>query len=137
LITIQLGGSPTPAIGFSIGEERLLLALRKEKKSFLPQDSPPVHIIIIGEENYEWGYKIANLLRSKEIKTKINLSFRGLSSQLKRANKEKVQWVVIIGEEEIQKKRVVFRNMQSGEQSEISWGKIEEFSKRIMSKVLW
>jgi len=129
----DLGGSPTPAIGFSIGEERLLLALKKEKESFLPQGSPPVHIIVIGEENYEWGYKVANLLRSKEIKTKINLSFKNLSSQLKRANKEKIKWVVIIGEEEIKKKKIIFRDMESGEQSEISWEKIEEFSEKLRS----
>ncbi len=129
----ELGGSPTPAIGFSIGEERLLLALRKEKEFFLPQGSPPVYIIVIGEENYEWGYKIANLLRSKEIKTKTNLSFKNLSSQLKRANKEKIKWVVIIVELEVKKKMVIFRDMQSGEQSEISWEKIEEFSEKLRS----
>jgi len=129
----ELGGPSVPAIGFSIGEERLLLALRKEKESSLPQISPPVYIIIIGEENYEWGYKIANSLRLKKIKTKINFSFKSLSSQLKEANREKVQWVVIIGQEEAQKKKVIFRNMYSGKQWEVLWKEIDKFSKKIGS----
>jgi len=129
----ELGGPPVPAIGFSIGEERLLLALRKEKESSLPQIFPPVYIIIIGEENYKWGHKIANSLRSKKIKTKINFSFKSLSSQLKEANREKVQWVVIIGQEEVQKKKVIFRNMDSGKQWEVLWKEIDKFSKKIGS----
>ncbi|MEA1965418.1 MAG: histidine--tRNA ligase [Candidatus Aerophobetes bacterium] len=127
----ELGGPSIPGIGFSIGVERLLVALEGEGMKFFPKDSPGVYVITLGEESQKIGYYLANLLRSKGIKTCMSFSGNSLSSQLRLANRKEVRWTIIIGEEEVDKERLMLKDMKSGKQREIEWKKLEEFSQNL------
>ncbi len=127
----ELGGPPTPALGFAIGVERLLAIL--EKKGIEPpsKGSPLIYIATLDEESQIMGSRIAALFRSQGIRSWLNLSERSLSSQLKVAHKREIRWVMIIGEKEIKEKKFILRDMQSGEQEGIEWDKLRELGKKL------
>ena len=126
----ELGGPSTPAAGFSIGIERLLIALNKNRIEVPSVITPSVYIATLGEANQTKGYQIAALFRSQGMRTWLNLSERSLSSQLKIADKKGIRWVMIVGDREVTENRFILRNMQTGNQEKIDWAEIEQFAKR-------
>lgn len=111
----ELGGKPTPAIGFAAGIERLILALDKEKKKL--EISPDIYMVTLGENTIAYSLKIASLLREKLGFIVIsNTLQKNMKSQMKEANKIKSKYVIIIGENEIANNEVLIKNMLSGEQ---------------------
>jgi len=129
----ELGGPSVPAMGFAMGVERVLLALREEKKGIPYKRLPLIYIATLGREGWRAGYELANLLRLKEIRVQLNTSKRKLSSQLSFAAKRGIRWVMILGEEEVEKRRVILRDMNSGTQKELEWEKLEENIEEIKS----
>ncbi|MCD6472797.1 histidine--tRNA ligase [Candidatus Aerophobetes bacterium] len=127
----ELGGPYTPGIGFSIGVERLLIALEKDEMNFFPKNSPGVYVITLDKKSQKMGYYLVNLLRSKGIKTWMSFSGDNLSSQLRLANRKGVCWAIIIGEEEVNKEILILKDMESGKQREIEWRRLEEFSQNL------
>ena len=121
----ELGGSSIPAIGFAIGVDRLLVALKKEHKELHPQYLPVIHIATLDEEGLTAGYCLARILRSQGIKTRVNLSPKSLSSQLKMADKRRVRWVMIVGEKEVKEGKFILRDMNSGQQKKVGWDEIQ------------
>lgn len=124
----QLGGPPTPATGFAIGVERLLFSLEKAGVDLSKPAPQGVFMATIGEKSVEEAIQVASIIRSQGIAVKINLTNKGLSSQLKQANRENFSWVLIIGEGEIRKGKFILKNMHSGMQQEIETEEFEVFS---------
>ena len=109
----ELGGPPTPALGFALGVERLMLLLEDEEESF----KDVYFIIPFGDERvYEYALKVADTLR-KQGKV-VELSYRkgGLKKQLEFANRMRYKYAVIIGEDEVKEGIVTIKDMESGEQ---------------------
>ena len=127
----DLEGPPTPAMGFSIGVERLLEALEKEGIAPPPGGEPTVYIVTLDGRSQIKGYELANFLRSKGVKTQLNLTPKGLSSQLKLVNRKKIRWTIIVGEKEVKEKTVILRDMESGKQETIEQGKWNEISQKL------
>lgn len=115
----ECGGNSTPAIGFAIGLERVLWAL--ENQNLLPevQESQDVFIIYAGENTQMPAFELVTRLRSQGLKAQIDFSGRSIKSQLKLANRLDAHYVIIIGEDELKKGVVTFKDMQTGEQTEI------------------
>ena len=131
----ELGGPSTPAAGFSIGIERLLIALNENRAEIPCVMTPFIYIATLGEANQTKGYQIAALFRSQGIRTWLNLSEKSLSSQLKIADKKGIKWVMIVGEREVTENRFILRNMQTGNQEKIDWADLKQFIKRFKSTV--
>ena len=131
----ELGGPSTPAAGFSIGIERLLIALNKNRAEIPSVTTPFVYIATLGEANQTKGFRIAALFRSQGIRTWLNLSEKSLSSQLKIADKKGIKWVMIVGDREVTENRFILRNMQTGNQEKIDWADLKQFVKRFKSTV--
>ncbi len=121
----ELGGPSIPAIGFAIGVDRLLVALKKEYKEIHPQYLPVIHIATLDEEGLTAGYCLARILRSQGIRTRVNLSPKSLSSQLKMADKRRARWVMIVGEKEVKEGKFILRDMNSGQQKKVGWEEIQ------------
>lgn len=130
----QLGGPAIPAMGFAMGMERLLIVLNKNRVQFSSPLALLVYVVPLGESSQSKGYQIAALFRSQGIKTWLDLSERSLSSQLKLADRKRVKWVVIAGEREVKENKFILRDMQSGEQKEVDWGKIKEFAEGLTKR---
>ncbi len=119
----QLGGPPTPAIGFGFGEERVLLASEGIDYSFKKLTS----ILPLGEEATDFSIKLLKELRNAGITCVVDYSDKKLSAKLKKADRINADYVIIIGEEELKKKEVIVRNMHTGEQSFVEFEKIVNF----------
>jgi len=111
----ELGGPPTPALGFALGVERLMLLISPP-----PQEEEIYFVIPFGgKEVYAYALKVADTLR-REGKV-VELSYRkgGLRKQLEYADKMNYRYAVIIGEDELKEKVVTLKDMRTGEQKKV------------------
>ncbi|MGB2804880.1 MAG: histidine--tRNA ligase [Candidatus Zixiibacteriota bacterium] len=124
LLVEELGGKPTPAIGFAAGIERFILVLQMQKKLDLEEKKLKLFIAALGDEAKAFAVKLVRDLRQKNISCETDYLQRSLKAQLREANRQKAEKVLIIGEEEMKKGRAVLKDMQSGEQKEIDLDQI-------------
>jgi histidyl-tRNA synthetase len=115
----EIGGKETPAIGFGMGIERIILALKKENVEIENPDIIDVYIAYSGEQTDIEAMKLAKKLKDEDLKVFLNISDRSIRNQMKHANKLNARFVVIIGENEIKNDVITIKNMQSGEQFEV------------------
>ena len=112
----ELGGTPTPAIGFATGMERIILNLKKENITVPPLPQPRFFIAYVGDEAKKVAVKLAAALRRNGTEVIAALGSKSLKAQLRQANNRSVHYTVIIGEEEVRKGTVIRRDMTTGEE---------------------
>jgi histidyl-tRNA synthetase len=115
----QLGGKDMHAIGFAIGLERIVELLNASNQS-LPKK---IAFIITGQQIEEKTYKIADDLRRSNNKVILDtfLSTGSLKSQLRRANKNNCNFAIIIGDNELQSGKIIWKDLgEDGEQELLS-----------------
>ena len=110
----MLGGPNIPAVGFAAGVDRLVMMNKLNERL-----SESVCIVPIEKENFDYCYVILNQLREKGIKSAIYPG-GNVKKNLKKINKKEQNFVILIGNNEIQNKTVVFKNLSTGEQTEIT-----------------
>lgn len=115
----ELDGPSTPAIGFAVGIERLLLAL--EKQNLLPkqEEEEKVFVLGMGDAANKYAFTVQQELRKANIKALIDLSCKSMKSQLKYANKIGAKYVIIIGDDELARQEATVRFMDKGEQETV------------------
>ena len=108
-----------PGVGISIGLTRLFYQL-KESNIIKSEESSVADVVVLPlTQNYEYIYKVVNELRSNEIKTDVCFMDKGFKQLLKYANKQNIDYSVIIGDNEIEKNIAILKNMKTGEQVEV------------------
>lgn len=112
----EMGGPDIPGIGFAIGMERLVSLLAGEKE-FIP--FPQVFIATIGEETSKVAYHLITQLHLEGIWAELDYEGKSLKSQMRRADKLKVPFVLILGENELRQGKAILRNMESKFQEEV------------------
>ena len=115
----ELGGKPTPGVGFGLGLERLLLVL--ENQGLLPENTSNVKLYIanIGENADMFAQKLVNELRSKGVSAEKDLMSRSLKAQMKYADKIGAEYTAVIGDDEISAGKITLKNMKTGEQQDV------------------
>jgi len=126
----EIGGLDIPGIGFAIGVERLISLLPKEKEFI---QVPHLFVAALGEEGYREAYKLVNQLHLQGIRAELDYEGKSLKSQMRRADKLKVRYTLILGENELRQGRVVLRNMEDKSQEEVP---IDGLSLLLRSKLL-
>lgn len=89
----QLGGPPTPALGFAAGIERLILLVKD-----LPPEKPLIVIIPLNQDYYIQALKLSEKTREKHIQTELLLKEGSLKSMLKTANKFNAKYVIFVSD---------------------------------------
>lgn len=117
----EIGGPSVPGIGFAIGVERLVLLL-KERKSFFRH--PQIFLATLGESAQRKGFALAQELRDIGIWVELDYEGKSLKGQMRKADRMKSPYVIILGEEELKRDRVILRNMATKEQEEVPLGEI-------------
>ena len=107
----DLGGKIVPGIGFAAGIERLLLILEAEKYNF-KKHTPDIYFICIEQNAIQVMLSLSKKLREKNYIVVFDLLRRSLKAQMREANKFKVRYVIIIGEEELAHKKVTIKDLQ-------------------------
>lgn len=128
----ELGGKPTPAIGFATGIERIVLNLKKQQIPIPTLSRPDVFIACLGNEAKAKAIKLASRLRRENIKVVQALGNKSLKAQLRQANSLNAHYTIIIGEEELKGDTVVFRDMASGEQRVIPTDQLGDELKNVI-----
>lgn len=113
----EIGGLDVPGIGFAIGMERLISLLPKDKGMV---QHPFLFIATLGEEATTEAYRLANQLHLEGVRTELDYAAKSLKSQMRRADKLKVRYVLILGGDELERGKVVLRDMLDKSQEEIS-----------------
>jgi histidyl-tRNA synthetase len=110
----QMGGAPTPGVGWAGGVERLAMLMGE-----LPAPARPVSVITLGEAADILGAVAAYYLRQSG--KSVDMAFKGnLKKRLQRANKINASHAIIIGDDEISKNIALIRDLDSGEQREVA-----------------
>jgi len=114
-----LGGPPTPGIGFGSGIERIILAMRSQGVAVPALPKPRVLIAPLGQEPKLAAVRLLADLRGAGIASEIAFGDRSLRSQLREADKQAVQFALILGEDELRDSQVVVRDMHGGGQQPV------------------
>ncbi len=116
----ELGGQPTPAIGFAMGEDRLIDVFEKyNRENRVRERKTDLYIATIGEESIDFALKLALELRQLGLYVETDICQRSLKSQLKYADKQNTRYTIVLGEDEIKNKIVKIKRMRNGEEKEI------------------
>ncbi len=120
-----LGGPKTPAVGWSVGIERLILTLKNEGISIPEHHShPKVFIIQLGEMAKRKSLVLFEDLRKHNITARASFGRDSIKSQLRIANRLGIKYTLIIGQKEALEETVILREMDSGVQETIPHEKI-------------
>lgn len=107
----QMGGKPTPAAGFAIGLERLILLLA-DKMDFVQKKS--IYLITQGDDAQQYSFTLANTLRQAipELIVYNNCAVSSLKSQFKKADKLQVDFAVILAQDEMDQGLISLKSLK-------------------------
>lgn len=131
----MLGGSKTPAAGWAMGLDRLVLSL-KEKNINVPDSrpKPKVFLVQLGDAAKRKSLLLFESLRRAGVETKSSLGRDSIKSQLRIANRLGVKFTLILGQKEALDGTIILRDMDASTQETIPLEKIvEEVKKRLKS----
>ncbi len=114
----DLGGPELPGIGFAMGSERLALLLQNSDAA--ASADPHIFIAALGDQASNESFRILTDLQRSDIRAEMDYAGKSLKSQLKRADKIRARYTLIIGEDEISQGKAQLRNMNDGSQQEIN-----------------
>ena len=108
----QLGGKATPAVGFAMGVERLI-ELIKEQEQYTSQHAADIYFISVGDAARLTALKLAQELRQTGKTIHVHCGDGSLKNQIKRADKSGAKIALILGEDEINNKKIVIKPLLS------------------------
>jgi histidyl-tRNA synthetase len=101
-LVAQLGGRDTPAVGWALGIERVVELMLAEGRP-APERLPDVYLVMVGERARREGFAIGEALRERVpgLELQMDLSGGGFRGQLKRADRSRARYALILGEDEL------------------------------------
>jgi histidyl-tRNA synthetase len=112
----QLGGRPTPGIGFGSGIERLTLNLQRSEVA-VPDEAKPRYLVAnIGDSTRAAALELAAKIRQAGEGAILGNGSRALRGQMRQANALDIPYVLVLGEDEVQRGEVVLRDMKTSTQ---------------------
>lgn len=116
----ELGGKPCPAIGFSIGIERLILLLSEQEK-LKRKNILDIYFICFTESATQKAIIYSEDLKEEysDLNIKVNLGLESASSQFKKADKSGAKMALILGEEELEENKISFKDLRTKSDQEI------------------
>ena len=112
----QLGGTPTPALGFAMGIERLLLTMESQGCEFLEQKTCDLYVAPMDAEGTQKALSLVQSARNEGYQAELDLMSRGIKAQMKYANKIGAKFVLVLGGNELASGEANLKFMKTGEQ---------------------
>ncbi|CAG9424104.1 histidine--tRNA ligase [Providencia alcalifaciens] len=119
----QLGGRATPAVGFAMGMERMVLLVQEVNPEFTADTSvADVYLASFGENSQQAALLVAEKVRDElpTLRLMTNHGGGNFKKQLARADKQGAKIALILGEDEINNSQVTLKDLRTGEQETIS-----------------
>jgi histidyl-tRNA synthetase len=115
----QIGGRPTPGVGFAAGLERILLNLEKQGLA-LPAEAPQLAFLVpLGLAAKRELNVLADQLRGRGIAATIGTGNKSLKSLLKQADTRGARWALILGDQELDQRQIVVRELTTAQQRSV------------------
>ncbi|HYA24011.1 MAG TPA: His/Gly/Thr/Pro-type tRNA ligase C-terminal domain-containing protein, partial [Terriglobales bacterium] len=118
----SLGGPKAPGIGFAIGEDRLVLALKESAEAV--QAKPDVYIAPLGTGMDREAARLARELRQHDIIVELGDEAFRLKKSFELASKLGARFILIVGENEVKSQAFALKNLESGEQVSVPRGEL-------------
>lgn len=112
----EVGGKPTPAVGFGMGIERLIMVLEALGLSLGENEVPSVYLAPLSQNEMMDTYRLVAELRAKGVSVDIDIMGRSLKAQMKYAGKRGYKYVVVLGESELANGLAKIKIMATGEE---------------------
>lgn len=129
-----LGGRATPAIGFAIGVERVIMKMQEAKVDLNKNKGFDIYVAQLGNEARKKAIGLFEELRSQGFSVTENMSKKGLKDQLEAADKKNAKYTLIMGQKEIADDTILIRDMESGVQEIVDYKKIKSEIKKRLDK---
>ncbi len=129
----QLGGNPTPALGFAMGIERLLLTMESQNCDFMENQTCDLYIAPMDAAASDKALALAQAVRSDGCIAELDVMNRGIKAQMKYANKIGAKFVLVLGENELQSGEANLKRMDTGEQIPVNIG--SEFNSAFLEQL--
>lgn len=128
----QLGGRATPAVGFAMGVERLVLLL--ETLNAIPESvtqTLDVYITSMGDAASHVAMTLSEQLRDQASDLRVQLHCGGGSfkSQMKKAGNSGAKFAIILGDQEVEQQMAAVKNLQEGEQMTVAFSELAQYFK--------
>ena len=131
-LVTDVGGPDTPAVGFSAGVERILMALKADGAAVPSGAAPQVVIVAAGQGAVTQAAQVLGRRLRVRFQTAVDLMGRGMGGQMKAAGKSGGQIVVIVGEEELSTKTWTVKTMDTGDQQRVEDGELETYINQVL-----
>jgi histidyl-tRNA synthetase len=116
LLVEEIGGQPTPAVGFAAGMERLLIACEELDIQLGDEKEVDVYIVTLGDAARKWGLSKLSEIRSTGASATMDYKGRSMKAQMKDANRENARFAIIVGDHELESGKFTFRDMVDSEE---------------------
>jgi len=129
----QLGGPELPAVGFAVGIDRTIILMKQLNiKTEKQIPGPRIYIISMGKICRDYSLDILKYLREMEVACDINFNERNLKTEIKWAQKNDFNFVIIIGEDEVRKGNLTIKDVKNFKQYKINWKNQKEKLNKII-----
>ncbi|PSP03249.1 MAG: histidine--tRNA ligase [Cyanobacteria bacterium SW_7_48_12] len=132
-LVAQLGGPDTPAVGWAIGMERLILLLQKLQAA--PTPSPDFYVVSRGDRAEAQALLLAQKLRQSEMKVELDLSGSAFTKQFKRADRSGAVACLVLGDAEAENHTVQLKWMASQQQRTIPQAELLSMTEELRDQI--
>lgn len=121
----QVGGKPTPAVGFGFGMERLLLACEAAGTLGSPAQESDVYVVGLDDEARRWAVGTTHKLRRAGLRAECDMLRRSMKAQMRDANRRGARYAVIVGSNELAAGAAQVKNFGDGTQQSVPFEVLE------------
>jgi len=133
LLSEELGGPPAAAVGFAAGMERLLLAAEAQGLQIAPPARLDIFIVSLGEAAQKEALLWLQRLRQQGWRCDGDFLGRSIKAQMREANRQQARFVLILGEDELQKETFSLKLMDQGEQLNVPFAELDDTLNKLHS----
>lgn len=123
----EMGGPATPGIGFAVGMERLLLTLKEQGLLEREAEKKPIYIAALGDEAKKEAFLLQQAFRAQYLPCEIDVMGKSMKGQMKYANKIGAAYTLILGDDELEQRKIMVRNMETKEQELIDLDSVVQY----------
>ncbi len=127
----ELGGPPTPGVGFAMGLDRVLLAMESEQVPLPPVRAPRCFVVAIGDDARPAARRLVVTLRDAGIPSASSYEDRPLKAQLRMADRAGARFAAILGEREVAEDMVTLRRLEDGVQHAVATDDVAGWLRRL------
>lgn len=131
LLVEELGGKPTPGVGFAAGMERILLACENENALNLPSRQIDIFIVRLEKDITFKVAELASTLRQNDLVIEYDYLERSVKAQMREANRLNSKFVLFVGGEEFSRGEIVLKNLTDGTQVNFKLDNLSEIISRV------